>query len=189
MHRMPEPEKPRLQPKPKRGWFRRGLRAAGWVLLFVVVFHRPLFHLCAPPVTRLILARLHLNVGFRTAGSIFTNLTVENLTITPLGDAPNPVRRIAIGRLQFHHSLPMLVRHGLGEFLRSYEMKDAHMEFVAVPSRSTGERRQKRAIAQQLNDILAQPAAYADRVRVENFNLTVTAPGGTDRATLSYVVQ
>ena len=181
MHRMPEPEKPRPQPKPKRGWFRRGLRAAGWVLLFAVVFHRPLFHLCAPPVTRLILARLHLDVRFRTAGSIFTNLTVENLSITPLGDAPNPVRRIAIGRLQFHHSLPMLVRHGLGEFLRSYEMKDAHMEFVAVPSRSTGERRRKRAIAQQLNDILAQPAAYADRVRVENFNLTVTAPEAVTR--------
>ena len=178
---MPEPEKSRPQPKPKRGWFRRVLRAALWVALFAAIFHRPLFHLCAPPVARLILARQHLRVDFRTAGSIFTNLTVEGLRITPLGDAPNPVRKITIERLQFHHSLPMLMRYGPGEFLRSYEMKNAHMDFVAVPSKDRGERRRKRAIAQQLNDILAQPAAYADRVRVENFNLTVTAPGAVTR--------
>ena len=183
MHRMPEPEKPRPQPKPKRGWFRRVLRVAGWLVLFTVVFHRPLFHFSAPRIVRLIAVRQHLRVEFRTAGSIWTNLTVEGVRITPIGEAPNPVRRIVIERLRFEHSVPMLLRHGLGEFLRAYEMRNAELEFVAVPGKekTTRDRQRKRAILQDLNNILAQPAAYADRVRVVNFNLTVTAPNAVTR--------
>jgi hypothetical protein len=50
-------------------------------------------------------------------------------------------------------------------------VRNADLEFVALPSKSEGEKKGKRAVAQQLNDILAQPAAYADRYTMERFKL------------------
>ena len=93
------------------------------------------------------------------------------LTPTLLG--PTPVEKIDIERLRFDYSLPMLVRYGIGEFLRSYEVHHADLAFVALPSKTTTERREKLSIVNQIRVILAQPAAYADRAEIEDFNIRV----------------
>src|SRR5207237_1177152 len=77
--------------------------------------------------------------------------------------------------------IPSLLRNGIGEFLQSYEIKNAYLDFLALPSESEHERKEKIAVLQQINDILGQPAAYADRVRVENANVTVTATENVTR--------
>lgn len=120
-------------------------------------------------------AKQNLTLDVHFSGSIFTNLVVEGVHATPTGAGPSPVRKIDIERVRLDYSIPMLIKHGIGEFLRSYEVINADLDFVASPSKSQPEHEQKMELAQDLNNVLGQPAAYADRVRIENFNITVRA--------------
>ncbi len=172
---MPDPEKPPAPAPPKRGWFRRSLRWIALLLLIVAIFHRPLFHTGVRLLLIQAAARQNVKLDVSFSGNIFTSLTVSNIRATPTGKAPSPVRRIEIERVRLAYSLPLLAKHGIGELLQSYEVINANLEIDALPSKSEPERRQKRALAEDLNDLLGQPAAYADRVRIENFNITVRA--------------
>lgn len=162
--------------KPKRGWFRRALKWMGIVLLVVALFHRPLFHFTVRLALRAVAARMHLDVDLHTSGTIFTNLTIEDIRARPKGSGPTPIHAIDIKEVRLDYSLPMLAKKGVGEFLRSYEIHHANLELVALPSKDKQERHEKVQIAKMLNDILGQPAAYSDRVWIEDFSITVTAP-------------
>jgi hypothetical protein len=172
---MPDPVPPPAPAPPKRRRFRRVLRWAGWLLLVVAVFHRPLFHAGFRLLLVKVAAKQNVNLEVTFSGSVFTNLTVSGIRAVPTGSGPSPVRRIEIERVQLDYSLPMLAKHGIGEFLQSYEVINAELEIDALPSKSEPERKQKRALAQDLNNLLGQPAAYSDRVKIENFNITVRA--------------
>ena len=171
---MPVPDaKPHAPQKPKRGWFRRLFRWLGIILLIVAIFHRPLFDYGVRFVAIEVAKREHLNVDLHLSGTIFTNLTVTGIRVSPTGAAPTPVRRIEIDRLHLDYSIPSLLKHGIGELLQSYEIVNATLELDALPSKSEPERQEKHQIAETLNNILGQPAFYADRVRIQNFNIIV----------------
>ncbi len=140
------------------------------------MLHRPLIHYGVPPLARLLAQRQHLAVAFELSGSIFTNLRVTNLRVTPSGSGPTPVERIQIDTLRLDYSLWKLAREGLGEFLSSYELRHADLAFIALPSQTPEEKKAKTSLAETLRTVLAQPAAYADRVTIEDFNLTVRSP-------------
>ncbi len=179
---MPPTETPPAPALPKRRAPRRVLRALGLLLLVLAIFHRPLFHGGVRLLLIQVAARQNLTLEVRFSGSIFTHLVVEKVRAVPTGRGPSPVRHITIERVRLDYSVPMLVRHGVREFLRSYEVINADLDFVALPSKTKKEKQekqekqQKHSLAQDLNNLLGQPAAYADRVKIENFNLKVTAP-------------
>ncbi len=167
---MTESEKPHTKPKPRRrGWFGRLFQWGMLLLALAIVFHRPLVRFIAIRIA----ARQHLALDFRFSGTVFTNLRVEAIRVAPNGTGPTPVEKIDIERLRFDYSIPMLVRYGPGEFLRSYEIHHADLAFVALPSKTSAERREKISIAEKIRAILAQPAAYSDRALIEDFNIRV----------------
>ena len=175
---MPEPaesRKPQTSsaPRPSGGCLKRLFRASLWVLLVVAIFHRPLFHNLARFALKQVAARHDLNLEIRFSGNIFTTLVVEKIRAVPSGEEETPVDRIEIAHLRLNYSIPQLIRHGLGEFLRSYEIRDAELSFVARERKREKEKRRARSLAETLNDLLAQPAAYADQVQIENFNLRI----------------
>ena len=172
---MPEPTTTPSPAPPRRGWFRRALRWFALMLLVVAIFHRPLFHTGVRLLLIQVAARQNVKLDVAFSGSIFTNLTIANIRALPTGSGPSPVRRIEIEKVRFDYSVPMLVKHGIGEFVQRYEVLNAHLEIDALPSKNEPERKQKRALAEDLNNLLGQPAAYADRVRIQNFNITVRA--------------
>ena len=178
---MPEPitDPVKTKPKPPRGWFRRALR---WLLvlgLIAAVFHRPLILGGARLALIAVAARMHLKVDLHLSGNVFTNLTVAGIRADPVGDFPNPIHRLAIDRVRLDYSIPRLVKHGLGEFLGSYEIINADLQIDALPGKKEEKkpevRRERQSIGALLNTILGQPALYSDRVKIENFNLTVRA--------------
>lgn len=166
---------PKPAPKPKRHLWRRIFKWAGYTTLVVAVFHRPLFHTGVRLLLIEVAAKQNLKVDVHFSGSIFTNLTVEGVSAVPTGKAPSPVRKIEIERVRLDYSIPLLIKHGIGEFLRSYEVTNANLEIDALPSKSEPEKQQKHALAEDLNNLLGQPALYADRVHISNFNITVRA--------------
>ena len=68
-----------VKTRPKRGRIRRALKWMGIALLIVAFFHRPLFHFTVRLALRAVAARMHLDVDLHTSGTIFTNLTVEDV--------------------------------------------------------------------------------------------------------------
>jgi len=173
---MPEPAAP-IPPSPrKRGWFRRSLRWIGVVLLIAVIFHRPLFHFTVRTALRLVALRMKVDLDLRTSGTIFTTLNIEDVYARAQAGSEMPIRAIDIGSVQVRYSIPNLIKGGIGEFISSYEIHHATLDLVAQPSESAKERKEKVRIATLLHDILGQPAAYSDRVWIEDFSITVTAP-------------
>jgi hypothetical protein len=166
---VPSPAKP---PKKRRRWLRRSILLLLGLVVLTAAFHRPLVRLAVIRIA----ARQHLTVDFHFSGTVFTNLTLRDVRAVPNGTGPTPVEQIAIGTMRFEYSLPMLARYGLGEFLRSYEIRHADLNFVALPSKSASERKEKINIAEQINTIIAQPAAYADRAEIEDFTVRVRSP-------------
>ena len=168
-----------MKPKIKRRWWIRLLRGFGWtvlaLLVFVFILLPPLVLFGGPPIARFFAAKQHLDVNFSLSGSLFTTLTVKNLSVIPKGDGPTPVQRIKIERLRFEYSLIRLIRFGVGETLSNYEVHHADLAFVALPSQTKEESKTKKTTADTLRTILGQPAAYSDRVEVEDFNIRVTS--------------
>lgn len=173
---MPEPKPAPASPKPKRKWWKRLLRGTFWILLFLAVAHRPLIIFGGPAVARMIAKSQHLDLSLKVSGSIFTNLTVSEVRAKPTGTGPSPVESITIDSLRFDYSLWRLVREGVGWFVKSYEIHHANLLFVALPSKTEEERESKKSIAETLRTVLTQPAAYSDRVLIDDFNLRVRSP-------------
>lgn len=170
---MTEIETPHKTPQSKRrGWIRRSFKWGLLLFVLALVCHRPLVRFIAIQIA----ARQHLKLDFHLSGTVLTNLEIKSIHVAPNGSGPTPVEKIDIERLRFDYSIPMLVRFGLGEFLRSYEIHHADLAFVALPSKTPTEKREKASIIQVLRTILAQPAAYADRAEIEDFNIRIHAP-------------
>jgi len=176
---MPEPRTAPAKSKVKRRWWIRLLRGFGWTVLALIVFIfvllPPLVLFGGPPIARFFAAKQHLDVNFSLSGSLFTSLTVKDLTVLPKGDGPTPVKKIKIDRLRFEYSLIRLMSQGVGETLSNYEVHHADLAFVAIPSATKEESKTKKTTAETLRTILGQPAAYSDRVEVEDFNIRVTS--------------
>src|SRR5438093_607539 len=113
---MPEPTPPPAKPKPKRGWFRRAVRWVFVAVLVTAIFHRPLIHFGGRLALIAVGARMHLKADLHLSGNVFTNLTVEGVHAEPVGDFPNPIRKLDIASVRLHYSIPRLVKHGIGEF-------------------------------------------------------------------------
>ncbi len=182
---MPEPEEPAPKPiatsekpVPRRPWLRRIFRTLLVLILLAIIFHRPLFHTVVRLVLIKVAARQHLTLDVHFSGNIFTNLAVEGVHARPNGTGKTPVERIDIERVRLDYSLILLAKKGVGEFLRSYEIKNAELIFTAEPSRDEKEKQQKKSLARDLNNLLAQPAAYADRVRIDQFNIVIHSTDG-----------
>jgi hypothetical protein len=173
---MPEkPTKP-AEPRAKRPWWRRILRGMMWAVLILAVVHHPLIIYGGPVIARIFAKKQHLDVHFALSGNLFTRLIVEQLRVKPDGSGPTPVEKIDIDSLRFDYSLRRLIRNGPGEALSNYEVRHADLRFVALPSKTKEEKESKKSIIETLRSILAQPAAYSDRVLIDDFSIHVESP-------------
>src|SRR4051812_42553713 len=139
----------------RRGWFRRTMKWLGIVLLVLAIFHRPIFFAVARLALIKIAAKHNVKLDVRFEGTIFTNLSVLNVRATPTG--PTPVENISIEAVRLQYSIPMLIKHGIGEFLRSYELKNADLVFRPGPSQTKEDTKEKKSLAEDLHNLLGQP--------------------------------
>lgn len=145
-------------------------------MLVLVVVHWPLVMFGGPAIARVLARKQHIDVSFELSGTLWTNLSVTGLRATPTGDGPTPVELIRIDKLQFDYSIFRLISRGIGEFLSSYEVHRADLQFVALPSATHEEKEEKKSIIETLRTVLAQPAAYSDRVLIDDFSIKVRSP-------------
>ncbi|HEV7401878.1 MAG TPA: translocation/assembly module TamB domain-containing protein [Chthoniobacteraceae bacterium] len=148
----------------------------GIVLLILAIFHRPLFFMVARVALIKIAAKHNVKLDVHFEGTIFTNLSVLHVQATPTGETP--IENISIEAVRLQYSLPKLIKHGVGEFLESYELRNADLVFRPGPSKTKEATKEKKSIAEDLNNLLGQPALYADKADIENLSITVHGDDG-----------
>ena len=151
---------------------RRILLGFAGLLVLLVAFHRPLLraaiHLAAVKVA----AKQHIDLSLDVGGTILTSLSLENIHASPTG--PGPVRKIDIEMVRVNYDLIALARHGMQDFLKSYELKNADVVVRPV----SGTPSQKQDLGSTLSGIFQIPALYTDHIHIENLSLAVEQPGG-----------
>ncbi len=101
--------------------------------MLLVLFYRPIIFTAVKIVAPKLAAKEHLKVDFDIGGSIFTNLHIDNLHVTPT--APGPIEKANVGHLELHYSLLTFARHGLNSaFIESATLHDA--DIIYDPSKS-----------------------------------------------------
>lgn len=156
---------------------RRLRRLALWMLgalLLALLFHRPLIRFAAIRIA----ASQHVRLNFELSGALWNHLTLRNLRAEPDGTGPTPIELIRAESLELHFSLPRLLREGPSQFLLSYEVHHAELALGPMPPRTGKAQRPRRTVGEQIHLILAQPAAYADWVLVEDFTLRTRSRKG-----------
>lgn len=148
---------------PRRRWRRR----VRWVLLLgfvlLVAFHRPLLLGLGRQLTRYFAGREHLKLDLHLEGNIFSNLTVRNLHVAPLG--PTDIEAIDVDLIHADYSLFGLMRHGFTGFFKNVELRSARV--VLNPDKTPPKTRVEKPGKKKL------PAIFPDRLKLSDVNLVV----------------
>ncbi|MDP9291918.1 MAG: hypothetical protein M3O82_06105, partial [Verrucomicrobiota bacterium] len=142
--------------------------------MLLLIFHRPLLIAAIRIAAVKIAAKQNVQLTLRVEGSVLRDLRLEDLFAIPIPGKVSPVEKIHIGMIQLRYSLIGGLRHGFGEFLRSYELKDAQIILRPV----AGTRSQKQELSSTLQDLLQQPALFSDRVFIEQLSVIVHSSDG-----------
>ena len=144
------------------GWRRRAIIAFAAFLVLLALFHRPVLLAVGETLVHRFAAREHLKVDLRLEGSVFTNLTVRNLHVTPTG--PSPVEAIDIRYARVSYRLFALF-HGIRDFFRTIEVESARI--VLDPDKFP----HKKKPGEKSEFIL--PAIFPDSLRLSDVSLVI----------------
>ncbi len=144
------------------GWRRRAGIALGAFLVLLVAFHRPVLLSLGERLVRHFAAGEHLKVDLRLEGSVFTNLTIRNLHVTPTG--PSPVEAVDIRYARVSYSLFALF-HGIHDFFRTIDIESARV--VLDPDK----REHKKKPGEKSDFTL--PAIFPDSLRLSDVSLVI----------------
>src|SRR5712692_4320262 len=146
------------------GWRRRAIVALGVFCALLLIFHRPVLLTLGRRIARHYASGENLKIDFRVEGSVFTNLTVRNLHVVPIGSTD--VESIDVDFAHADYNLFGLVRHGMPQFFRNVEIRSARIVLnpTEVPLKPRGPKIQKR---------ITLPSIFPDRVHLSDVTLIV----------------
>jgi len=139
------------------GWRRRAIIAFAALLVLLALFHRPVLLAVGETLVRHFVAREHLKVDLRLEGSIFSNLTVRNLHVTPTGKGP--VEELDIRYARVSYSLWGVLR-GKSDFLKRIEIESARM--VVDPAKAPHDKKANGRDTFNMLPVLPQSARLSD---------------------------
>ncbi len=144
-------------------------RISALLFLAVLLFHRPILLSGIEQALRHAAKKDGLSLQIRLSGNVFSNLSLEAVDLRPLSSPHPTVTAIQVQKATIQYNLLRLFWSGPGECINSYSIDGATLRLKASVTRSTG----TRSFAELIEDILAQPALYADAVHITNLNLEI----------------
>ncbi len=148
-------------------WLRYVGEAVAVITVLVCIFHRPILLNVGRAAARHFAAQEHLALDCRLEGSVFTNLIVRNLHVTPTG--PTIVESVDVDYIRADYNLLHLMRYGASEFLKNVEVQSA--KIVLNPANA--------AVKAKVppDQPLTLPTVFPDRVYLRDVNVTMrTSP-------------
>ncbi len=165
------------QPKPKRRWLRRLLRGVLWLLLALVLLHRPLVHYGGRWVAIWLAKKQHIALDLHIEGNLWSHFELHDVRASADGTGPAPIERVKLDRIALDYSIYQLLRGNLAG-LRSAEIGTLDAVITPQPSaKKPGEvKKPSLPIAEQLRAALAKPLPIG-RVQIIRADVLVKQAG------------
>ena len=172
------PEKPTPTPKPrpkKRRWYWRLVRGFLWLLLILVLFHRPLVHYGGRWLAIHLAKQEHLNLDLKIRGNLWGHLEITEIHAAADGTGPAPLESLSLDRVAVDYDVMKLISGDLNG-LRAVEIGtvDAVIPEPKEPPKPTPN---PTPLAETLRSLLKKPLP-APRFVLTRLDLRVKQTGG-----------
>jgi TamB, inner membrane protein subunit of TAM complex len=148
------------------GWRRRAIVALCLFGALLLIFHRPVLLTIGRELVRHYAAKGNLRADFRLEGTVFTNLSVRNLHVVPIGRSA--VESIDVDLVHIDYSLLGLIRHGMSQFLDNVDVHSARVVFN--PGNALEEIHPKKKPKRTKQEL---PAVFPGHLRISDATLIV----------------
>ena len=154
-----------------RRWPRLVRRTLLILFALVLLFHRPIIFRIGRSLANHYAAKENLRIDCALEGTIFSNLVIRNLHVTPIG--PTIVESIDIDQIRVDYSLLDWLRRGAAEFLHNLEVRRSHI--ILDPAKASLKPKVPRP-----DERISLFPFYPRRVRLSDFNLLVRSRTSVD---------
>src|ERR1700747_998241 len=99
-------------------WLRYLLSGTVLGLLLTVIFYQPIFFGLARFIAQQVANSQNLTIEFKAHGSIFTDLTLENIEVRPKpGNTVFPIEQLVVKRIAAHYNLGRIFQHRIADIV------------------------------------------------------------------------
>jgi autotransporter translocation and assembly factor TamB len=150
-------------------WLRYLLSGTVLGLLLTVIFYQPIFFGLAHFIVQQVANSQNLQIQFKIHGSIFTDLTLEDVEVRPKpGNTVFPIEQLVIKRIAAHYNLGRIFQNRIADIVDVILARDVQLVIRPVPPKP-------RKPPQPVRFPLVLPY----KTDIQNFNFTLRLPTGS----------
>jgi autotransporter translocation and assembly factor TamB len=148
-------------------WLRYLLSGTVLGLLLMVIFYQPIVFGLAHFIAQQVANSQNLQIQFKIRGSIFTDLTLEDVEVRPKpGNTVFPIEQLVIKRIAAHYNLGRIFQNRIADIVDVVLVRDVQLVIRPVPK--------SRKPPQPVRFPLVLPY----KTDIQNFNFTLRLPTG-----------
>jgi autotransporter translocation and assembly factor TamB len=149
-------------------WLRYLLSGTVVGLLLTVIFYQPIFFGLAHFIAQQIANSQNLQIQFKIHGSIFTDLTLEDVEIRPKpGNNVFPIEQLAVKTIAAHYNPGRILQNRVADMVDLILARDVQLVIRPVPPKPAHPPQQIRF-----------PLVLPYKTDIQNFNFTLRLPTG-----------
>jgi len=150
-------------------WLRYLLSGTVLGLLLTVIFYQPIFFGLAHFIAQQVANSQNLNIEFKIHGSIFTDLTLEDVEVSPKpGNTVFPIEQLVVKRIAAHYNLGRIFQNRITDIVDVILARDVQLVIRPV----TPPKRRKPP------QLIRFPLVLPYKTDIQNFNFTLRLPAG-----------
>jgi autotransporter translocation and assembly factor TamB len=151
-------------------WLRYLLSGTVLGLLLTVIFYQPIFFGLAHFIAQQVANSQNLIIEFKVHGSIFTDLTLEDIEVRPKpGNAIFPIEQLVVKRIAAHYNLGRIFQNRIADIVDMVLAKD--VQLVIRPVTAPKSRKPPQPVR--------FPLVLPYKTDIQNFNFTLRLPTGS----------
>ena len=148
-------------------WLRYLLSGTVLGLLLTVIFYQPIFFGLARFIAQQVANSQNLTIEFKVHGSIFTDLTLENIEVRPKpGNTVFPIEQLVVKRIAAHYNLGRIFQNRIADIVDVVLARD--VQLVIRPVKTPRKHPQ----------LVRFPLVLPYKTDIQNFNFTLRLPTG-----------
>jgi autotransporter translocation and assembly factor TamB len=149
-------------------WLRYILSGTILGLLLSVIFYQPIFFGLAHFIAQQIANSQNLEIEFKVHGSIFTDLTLEDVEVRPKpGNTVFPIEQLVVKRIAAHYNPGRIFQNRIADIVDVIVVRDVQLVIRPV----TRKRKPPR--------LIRFPLVLPYKTDIKNFNFTLRLPAGS----------
>ncbi|MBV9877179.1 MAG: translocation/assembly module TamB domain-containing protein, partial [Verrucomicrobia bacterium] len=149
-------------------WLRYLLSGTVLGLLLTVIFYQPIFFGLAHFIAQQVANSQNLTIEFKIHGSIFTNLTLEDIEVRPKpGNTVFPIEQLVVKRIAAHYNLGRIFQNRIADIVDVVLVRDVELVIRPVSPKT-----------RKPPQLVRFPLVLPYKTDIQNFNFTLRLPTG-----------